>query len=293
MSTAQCPKCNSKNFSTRMYSLDKETGKKVDITGAKPSSNVLAVLVIIMFAIPAFLGGLWFLFQGVWYYAILTFGIGYPFAKFAIDTMRTNRLMKERTIEHTCNYCKTIWKDDGIILESHEPEIVSPSSAPSEKTQNTEVSQIPTIPEKTEKVDETKLCPRCHMESNTFFICKECGYVNKATGGVLSLIAIVGLAIGVHGLLAWIAGKNTLWVEIVKTFLCGLPGVLLVYWGITEMVYITKSREWAERHNHDMNELINFYKKNPNASFDEAGKFFNHTGQWVQLVLNESESKKE
>lgn len=112
-------------------------------------------------------------------------------------------------------------------------------------------------------------------------------------GGGLFLIALIGLAIGTHGLLAWIAVKNTLWVEIVKTLLCGLPGVLLAYWGITEMVYITKSRQWTERHNYDMNELINFYQKNPNASFDEAGKFFNRTGQWVQLMLSESESKKE
>lgn len=153
-------------------------------------------------------------------------------------------------------------------------------------------AQATSLPEKSEKVAESKLCPRCYTESNTFFICKECGYVNKAVGITLFAISLIGLAIGVNGLLAWIAAENTLWVEIAKTLLCGFPSMLFAYWGIAEMVYLRKSRDWTERHNHDMKELLGFYEKNPNAGFAEAGKFLNHTEQWVELMLNESKSKK-
>lgn len=292
MSSTTCPRCNSKNFSTRTYSPGKETGTRVDVTGAKPASNVLAVLVIIVFAIPAFLGGIWFFFQDAWYYGLLTLGIAYPFAKFSADTIRANHLLKERTIEHTCNYCKTIWQDDGVILESREPEIASPSPAPSEASPNVQAAQVSPLSEKTENVDETKLCPRCHMESNTLFICKECGYINRVMVIVLSVVMIFGLAIGIRGLLAWIAGKNTLWVEIAKTLICGLPGIIIGYWGITEMIHMTRSRGWANRHNQELNQLITFYATNPGGSVDEAGRFVNHTGQWVEITLGELETDK-
>lgn len=172
------------------------------------------------------------------------------------------------------------------------PQDVAQSSSPSPVQVPEQSAKEPSTLEKSKKADESKLCPRCYAESNTFFICKECGYVNKAVGITLFVISLIGLAIGVHGLLAWIAAQNRLWVEIAKTLLCGFPGVLLAYLGIAEVVYLRKSRGWTERHNHDMKELLGFYEKNPNAGFAEAGKFLNHTEQWVELMLNESKSKK-
>jgi hypothetical protein len=296
MSTIVCPTCNSENVSHQLCYINNETGEKIVLGTEKSTSTFLGIFTLIL-GIGFTLVGLWLIpaiftlsrFEGLW---ALLIGVGLTLR--GGNTVRSNLQYQkmERRIEYTCNYCKTIWKDDGVILESHKPEI-SPTSAPSEKAPTAEISPNPTIPEKTEKVGETKLCPRCHMESNAFYICKECGYIDKIAGSVLSILAIVGLAVGIHGLLAWIAGKNTLWVEIVKTLLCGFPGALFVYWGVIELVHIGKSKKWAERHNHEMNELLAFYKNNPNANFDEAGKFLNHTGQWVELMLSESKSKKE
>jgi hypothetical protein len=292
MTIDHCPKCQSKNFSTQLYSLNKKTGKKIDITGVKPSTNLLGFLVLIVFCIPAFLGVVFFFLQGAWVYVIITSIIGSIAAKFTSDTYKINLLLKNRTIEHKCSFCNTIWNDAGVILESHKPEIVTTISDPVEITQNAQASTPPTISEDNEKAKESKLCPRCYMDSKSLFICSECGYFDKMAGSVVSLLAIIGLGLGVQGLLAWIAGSNPLWAEIVKTLLCGIPGVLLVYWGISESFNIRKSIKWEECHKHDMGELLGFYERNPNASLEEAGKFVNHSGEWVQLMLNESKIQK-
>jgi|GEM_PF-3790287 len=295
MTKTTCPKCGSENFVQRIYSLDKKTGERIEVTGIKPASNLLAVLVIIMFAVPAFAASLWFFSMGSWYGGLLTLLIGFPLATFGAKTIHNNRLLREqeRILELTCNYCKTNWRNDGVILESHESETASTSQSASDKQSSDTTSQVSQPTEKLEVVEETKLCPRCHMESNTFVICKECGLFNRGMAIATSGIAVIGTAIGVHGLLTWIAGNGVLWVEIVKTLLCGLPGILITYWVITEIVHITKSREWAKRHEQEMDVLIEFYKKNPGANTAEAGRFANHTDQWVEAMLIEMNTKKE
>ena len=296
-----CPKCNSKNLSSRIYSINSANQSKSDITDLKPKSDLLAYLILIMVVIPSFLAMLWFFSLGSLYGGLLCIALGLPFAIFSANTINVNKMLREqkRATEHTCLYCKSVFDDNGNFLSMPETEnneiasAVTPSlPEPSEKIAEVQVSdETAPIVSETSKIDEAKLCSRCYMESSTFFICKECGYVNKAIGGGLFFIAVIGLAIGIHGLLAWTAGVNNLWVEVLKTLLCGFPGAVFAYWGISEFIYITKSRQWSERHNHDMTELLNFYKRSPNATIDEAGKFLNHTGQWVKLMLNESKSK--